>query len=130
MQFVKFFINGVFFGLLAWGVQLTIYTLLANDSSLFFGVSSFIASFIILSMNFIAQKKWIFKSAGVFKHFLIASVLMIILISILSPLIRDFIAVFVSVSWADIMGYPLAAVISSLPSFLLQRHWVFREKYK
>ncbi len=124
-QYLKFFINGGLLGVSALVLQWGIYRLLGGDSGITYGVATALTYGPLLLVNFLVQGAWIFKCRGLFWRFVLANVSIMILVSTLSPLMRLWIDLAFGSPWGDRGGFLLAALIGSVPSFLIQRHWVF-----
>lgn len=124
-QYTHFFINGVAITLFAWLLQFMLFKLFGGESSLSYGIATAIAFSITMVMNFFIQMKLIFKSSGLFHRYLATEVFIMILVSFLAPLCRYIIAGVSTEEWGDRGGFAMAALIGSVPSFLIKRYWVF-----
>ena len=56
-QYIHFFINGVFFGLVTWAGQYYIYLGIGDKSSLSYGLATSLAYGVMLAINFFIVKK-------------------------------------------------------------------------
>jgi len=124
-QYSHFFFNGVLISLLAWLLQYLIFIVFGNDSSLGYAVATAIAFSITMVINFFIQMRFIFKSPGAFHRYVISDLVILVIVSLLSPLCRLFIAELTTIEWGNKGGFLLAALIGSVPSFLIKRFWVF-----
>ncbi|WP_145514020.1 GtrA family protein [Yersinia massiliensis] len=128
IQFIKFFINGGVLGLAAWGLQWIAYMGINGSTSVDYSIASALAYIPLVCVNFIIQRRWIFNREGVFLRFIAANLIMMVFVSLLSPLCRDVINYIFEHPWGDITGFAVASLISSIPSFLLMRFLVFGSK--
>jgi putative flippase GtrA len=124
-QYLKFFVNGGVLGVVAWALQATIYQAIRADSGLAYGVATALTYIPLVVVNFMVQRRLIFKQDGLFARFIVANVLIMLLVSVLSAVCRLAIAVVTTLNWADQGGFILAALLGSIPSFLLMKYWVF-----
>ena len=81
-QYFKFFINGGILGVIAWGLQLTIYQSLGGSSSLKYAIAAALTYLPLIVANFIIQRKLIFKQNGTFGKFIMANLLIMLLIKL------------------------------------------------
>ncbi|MDA5534835.1 hypothetical protein HB976_07265 [Yersinia mollaretii] len=125
IQFVKFFINGGVLGLAAWGLQWFFYKEMHGNTSIDYSIASALAYVILVIVNFLIQRKWVFNRKGLFLRFIAANAVIMIFVSLLSPFGRFFIDYIFGPPWGDVLGFVLASLISSIPSFLIMRFWVF-----
>jgi putative flippase GtrA len=124
-QYTHFFINGVAITLFAWILQFMLFKLFGGESSLSYGIATSVAFSITMIMNFFIQMKLIFKTSGLFHRYLATEIFIMVLVSFLAPLCRFLIAELSTDEWGDRAGFALAALIGSVPSFLMKRYWVF-----
>jgi putative flippase GtrA len=124
-QYLKFFVNGGLLGLVAWGMQWLLYRALGGDTAWAYGVATAITYVPLLIINFLIQRAWIFNRPGLFPRFIVANLAIMVLVSMLAPACRHVVNVLIGVPWGDRTGFLLAALLGSVPSFLLKRHWVF-----
>jgi len=127
-QYLKFLINGGLLGLVSWGLQLTIYRAIGHDSYIAYAIATTLTYIPLIAVNFLIQRSWIFKTDGLFWKFVAANLLIMLLVTLFSPLCRLFITWITSAEWGDRLGFALAAIIMSLPSFFLKRFFVFKPK--
>jgi putative flippase GtrA len=124
IQFAKFFVNGGILGVVAWGLQLLIYHGLGGSSGWAYGAASVLTYIPLIVVNFLVQRAWIFDRPGVFWRFVLANLSIMVLVSLLSMQLRVTMNI-----WGDGLGdrfaFFIAALLGSVPSFLLKRHWVF-----
>ena len=124
-QYSQFFVNGVLISMLAWLLQYFIFITFGGESSTGYAISTAIAFSITMVINFFIQMRFIFKSPGAFHRYVISDLVTLVVVSLLSPLCRLLIAGFTTLEWGDKGGFLLAALIGSVPSFLMKRFWVF-----
>ena len=121
-----FFINGVLFGLLSWLIQITILSFFVNPSSYQYSFSVFISFSILIYFNFLSQKNIIFKKKGLFLKFLIANIFIMALITFSSPIIRLLLLDGSLSSYANLLSYPITALLFSFLSYYLKYKFVFK----
>nr|VFK63743.1 MAG: GtrA-like protein [Candidatus Kentron sp. UNK]VFK70935.1 MAG: GtrA-like protein [Candidatus Kentron sp. UNK] len=128
-QYVKFIVNGCLLGLAAWGLQFALFHLLGGTGSVVYAMSSLLTYVPLILMNFAIQRQWIFGVSGRLHKFVLASILTMLLVSVLSPLCRIFIGWIFGEDVADHGGFVLAALIGATPSFFLTRIFVFGNSF-
>lgn len=124
-QYLKFFLNGGALGVAAWGLQWLIYNEINGNSAKDYGIASALTYVPLIGINFMIQRRWIFNRPGVFWRFVVANFVIMILVSLLSPFFRYEINHIFGSPWGDRFGFIDAALLGSIPSFLLMRIWVF-----
>ena len=124
-QYLKFFLNGGALGVAAWGLQWLIYNEINGNSAKDYGIASALTYVPLIGINFMIQRRWIFNRPGVFWRFVVANFVIMILVSLLSPFFRYEINHIFGSPWGDRFGLIDAALLGSIPSFLLMRIWVF-----
>jgi|APTNR8051073442_1049403.scaffolds.fasta_scaffold02768_3 putative flippase GtrA len=124
-QYIKFFINGGVLGIAAVGLQWMLYEVLGNDSVMAYSLAAALTYMVLIVINFLIQRTWIFNHPGLFWRFVVANLAIMILVSLLSPLCRYLIDQSFGSPWGDRVGFIAAALFGSIPSFFLQRIWVF-----
>lgn len=125
-QYLKFFVNGGLLGLLSLLLQAGIYRALGGDSDTAYAAATALTYLPLIVLNFMIQKKWIFQSEGLFWRFVLANLSIMLLVSLFAPLCRHTVAIFAGDIWGDRLGFALAALLMSVPSFFLKRFFVFR----
>jgi len=125
-QYLKFFLNGGVLGVAALALQWLIFNAIGGDSATAYSLATALTYLPLLVVNFMIQKTWIFYRTGLFWRFVVANLAIMALVSLLSPLCRYVIDALVGAPWGDRGGFALAALLGSMPSFLLKRYWVFR----
>lgn len=125
LQYLKFFVNGGILGVVAWALQLAIFKALGGGSGAMYALATALTYMPLLIVNFRIQHVLIFRRSGVFPRFLLANLAVMLLVSLLSPLCRYPIALLAGDVWGDRGGFLVASILGSIPSFLIQRHWVF-----
>lgn len=124
-EYAKFFINGGILGVVAWGLQLMIYRLLGGDSQVAYAGASAVTYVPLVVINFLIQRTWIFNRPGLFPRFVVANLSIMLLVSLLSPFFRLVIDNIAGVPWGERGGFVMAALVGSVPSFMIKRRWVF-----
>jgi putative flippase GtrA len=124
-QYLKFFVNGGVLGIAAWGLQWLIYRAISGDSATDYGIATGLTYVPLVVVNFLIQRRWIFNRPGLFWRFVMANLAIMILVSLLSPFCRYVIEQIYGSTWGDRGGFIVAALLGSIPSFLLKRIWVF-----
>jgi len=123
-QFAKFLVNGGLLGIVAVAVQALLYRL-CGDGSFAYALASALTYGPLILINFIIQRAWIFKSSGCLWRFTLINLLMMLLVSLLSPLCKLAINQLFWPPWGEQCGFLLAALLSAIPSFLAQKRFVF-----
>lgn len=125
-QYTRFLINGGVIGLIAWAVHTNLLFLFSENSSISYAIASFITYVPLVLLNFFIQRRLIFCAGGYLSRFIVASILIMFLVSILSPICRQILVWL----WGEIIGngggFVLAALIGATPSFLLSKYFVFK----
>lgn len=122
---MKFLVNGGLLGILAWGIQAALFRLLGGDSATAYGVATALTYMPLVILNFVIQRAWIFRRPGLFRRFVMANVAIMVLVSMLSSALRHALDQLLGQPWGDRGGFMAAALLGSIPSFLLKRFWVF-----
>lgn len=125
IQYAKFFVNGGILGVVAWGLQLLIYKGLGGSTAMAYGAASILTYLPLIIVNFLIQRAWIFDKPGVFWRFVLANLSIMVLVSVLSMLLRSVMNRMGAGSLGDHLAFLIAALLGSVPSFLLKRRWVF-----
>jgi putative flippase GtrA len=127
-QYARFFVNGGILGVAAWWLQLTIYRVLhqgEGDSQLIYAVASALTYLPLVLVNFAIQRKFVFSRHGVFWRFVVANLFVMLLVSAMSPICQVVVDLMAGKPWGARIGFALAALLGSVPSFLIKRKWVF-----
>ena len=124
-QFLIFFINGGILGLLSWLLQIGIYKLIGMQSSISYAVATALACSPTIIVNCAIQRYLIFRHHGLLWHFLLSNLFVMLLVSLTSPVCRYFIDMVIGAPYGDQGGFVLAALLGSVPSFFINRFWVF-----
>jgi len=127
-QYLKFFINGGILGVVSWGLQLIIYRSIGGESSMAYSIATALTYMPLIVINFLIQRSWIFKRDGLFLKFIAANLLIMLLVTLFSPICRLAITWVAGAQWGDLGGFALAAITMSIPSFFLKRIFVFNSK--
>ncbi|MFZ5483246.1 MAG: hypothetical protein ACOZB0_03375 [Pseudomonadota bacterium] len=126
VQYAKFFLNGSVLGVAAWGLQWLLFSTLGEGSAATYTLATALTYLPLVVINFLIQRSWIFNRHGLFWRFVAANLAIMFLVSMLSPLCRHLIDVMLGAPWGDRGGFAAAALLGSIPSFLIKRSWVFR----
>ena len=129
-EYARFFINGGILGIIACVMQLLIYHMLGSDSATNYTLASALTYAPLVILNFMIQRAWIFNRQGLFLRFIVANLSIMLLVSLLSPLCRELVDLTVGAPWGNRAGFIIAALLGSIPSFLIQRKWVFAKGVK
>lgn len=124
-QFLVFFINGGILGVCAIVLQRLLYHVLGDSGASFYALASGLTYIPLLVANFLIQRSMIFKREGAFPRFVASNLVIMVLVSALSPLCKAMLAGLAGERLADWSGFALAALIGCVPSFALSRWWVF-----
>lgn len=126
LQYIKFFINGGILGLIAIVMQSAIYRFIDINSEVAYGFASVVTYMPLIAINFLIQKNYIFKKNGLLIRFVIANLIIMALVSLLAMILKGWLNILLGYPWGDRGGFILAALIGSIPSFILKKTWVFR----
>lgn len=129
-QYIKFFVNGGVLGVVSWGMQIAIYRAIGVETGAAYAIATALTYLPLLVVNFVIQRSWIFRREGLFLRFVAANLLVMLLVSVLSPVCRLIIAWAAGDAWGDRGGFALAALAMSIPSFFLKRLFVFNVKHR
>lgn len=99
---------------------------MGQEGSYGYSVASFITYTLLIFINFIIQRTFIFSSPGLIGRFIVANIVIMIMVSLLSPIFRMLLAFLYSESVGHSFGFAVAALIGAFPSYLLSRNWVFK----
>ncbi|MDB5988722.1 MAG: hypothetical protein JWQ10_125 [Herbaspirillum sp.] len=124
-QYLKFFINGGILGVAATALQLLIYKMMSSDSAIAYSFASALTYMPLIIVNFLIQRSWIFGRRGLFWRFVVSNLIIMALVSFLSPICRHVIDAGFGTPYGERTGFLVAALLGSIPSFLLTRFWVF-----
>ena len=125
-HYAMYFINGSILGIVALELQSLIFEMVYFESRFFYPLSVAFTCSILIPINFFIQRKIIFKKKGQFLKFIMITFSGIFLVSITSSLIKGMLSLFLSGKYIEQLSFILAALIISLPIFLLKRSYVFR----
>ncbi len=123
-QFILFAINGAILGVTSWASQLWIYQLLGGGS-INYAISTALIYPPFVAINFMIQRHAIFLRKGCFVKFIGINLLIMGLVSLLSPIIRWIVSMHFDPVLGDRLGFAVAAVLCVPLSFLLKKNWVF-----
>jgi putative flippase GtrA len=125
VQYTKFFINGGLLGLVAWALQFFIYKSISGHIEHAYALASCLTYLPLVVVNFLIQRAIIFKASGVFIRFFVANMSIMVAVTILAEGCKFLLSSHLGEAWGDRLGFLIAALIGSIPSFLIKRYWVF-----
>ena len=108
-------------------LQALIYRAMGVNTGLAYGVATALTYAPLVLINFVIQRRWIFKKNGLFLRFVLANLSIMVLVSLFAPLCRLLIASLAGAEWGDKCGFALAAVAMSVPSYFAKRLLVFTD---
>ena len=126
-QYVWFCINGGVLGIVSLGLHALIYRAMGVNTGAAYGVATALTYAPLVLINFVIQRRWIFKKNGLFLRFVLANLSIMVLVSLFAPLCRLLIASLAGAEWGDKAGFALAAVAMSVPSYFAKRLLVFTD---
>lgn len=124
-QYFGFVINGGVLGVVAIGLHAAIFRLLVSDTDFAYALASMMTYIPLIALNFFIQRRIIFATNGHLWRFVMANMIIMALVSAISPLCRSLIAFAFGNVAGDLIGFILAALVGATPSFILARYWVF-----
>jgi putative flippase GtrA len=127
-QYFWFCINGGILGIVSLVLQALIYRAIGLNTGLAYGVATALTYVPLVVVNFVIQRRWIFKKNGLFWRFVLANLSIMVLVSLSAPICRLMIASVAGVEWGDKLGFALAAVAMSIPSYFAKRLLVFTDE--
>ena len=127
LRYIKFLMIGGFLGICSIFLQRLFFRLLGGNTSFEYMSATALTYIPLLFINFFLQKKWVFRSDGMILKFFAANLLVMVMVSASSPLVRFFISGFFSQSTADKYAFALTAIFMSFPSYLIKKNFVFNE---
>lgn len=125
-QYLFFFINGCVLGMFAWALQIQLYKLMGSGGLVAYAVATALTYAPLIVANCMIQRYLIFRMHGLFIRFLLSSLFIMVLVSLVSPAFKQLIDLVLGVPFGEQGGFAVAAVLGSIPSFLLNKFWVFR----
>lgn len=126
-QYFWFCINGSILGIISLGLQALIYGAMGVNTGVAYGISSALTYVPLVLMNFVIQRRWIFKKPGLFWRFVLVNLSIMLLVSMFAALCRLLIASLAGAEWGDKGGFALAALAMSVPSYFAKRIFVFKD---
>lgn len=130
-QFLVFFINGGVLGIIAWTLQMLFYTYIGSTSQLAYASAIVLTYIPMIAINCGIQRHMIFNAGGgevngQLLRFFCSNIIVMGIVVILSPLFRILIDNLIGRPYGEWLGFLIASILSSMPSFLLNKFWVFR----
>lgn len=126
-RYARFLINGSIIGIIAWVFQLEIYRKLGGNSTVLYALASALTYLPLIVINFLIQRTIVFNSSGVFLRFVTANIAIMLIVSVLSPICSQVINHSIASPWGERTGFAVAALLGSIPSFIINHLWVFRK---
>ena len=130
-QYLWFCINGGILGIVSLVLQALIYRIIVANTGLPFGLAYGVATALtyvpLVLINFVIQRRWIFRKNGFFWSFVLVNLSIMVFVSMFAPLCRLMIASLAGAEWGDKGGFGLAAVAMSVPSYFAKRLFVFTQ---
>jgi putative flippase GtrA len=127
-QYFMFFLNGGILGVISLGLQTILYKVIGINTGSAYALSVALTYVPLIVVNFIIQRRWIFQQDGLFWRFVLANLSIMLLVSLLAPICRLLISFAAGVEWGDRVGFALAAIAMSIPSYFFKRLFVFNSK--
>jgi hypothetical protein len=129
-QFVRFILNGGFFGLLSWLFQDRVFDIIKNYSGssnmdMQYSISVLITFSVIVILNFASQKKLVFRTTtGSIRDFVASSLFVILIVAMLSYFFHKAFSISAYASFAG-FSYPLAAIVTAPIAFFIKKRFIF-----
>lgn len=114
-------------GCVAWGLQLLIYSWLDSAGLVSYAAATALAYLPLVAMNCTIQRYLIFKSQVSFHRFLASNIASMLLATLIAPGLKRIIDLVIGSPYGDRFGFAVAAVFVSVPTYLLNKYWVFNE---
>ena len=127
-KYLKFLIVGGSLGICSLFLQRIFFKLLGGSSSFEYMFATLLSYIPLVILNFFIQKKWVFKSRGRIIKFFVANMFIMMMVSSSSPILRLFMNNFFSQLTADKYAFAVTAIFMSIPSFLIKKNFVFKER--
>ena len=122
MQFFSFLANGLILGVITFIFQHVVDLELKSSFIYHQLLSTIIAMTPLMFINFLSQKKLIFKKNGSFPKFILSNLFIMLLISTASELFNRFnIFIFYDLN----LNFLFAALIISPTSFFIKKYFIF-----
>ena len=125
-QYLLFLVNGSLLFIVSIPVQLGIFWLIGSETGFAYASATALTYAPLIVLNFIIQKNLIFSSQGRLWRFIIANLVIMSVVSLLSPICRYLLASTFGLAIGDSGGFMCAALIAATPSFMLAKFWVFK----
>jgi hypothetical protein len=123
-EYLLFLLNCDVLGMLSWALQFN--WLINGNSDRHFAMASFHACVPVVFLNLFIQRRLIFGTKSPLFRFLLAQLFIMASTSFLSPVCRTLIELIATREHGDKLGFALASIIGSVPSFLFNKSRVFR----
>lgn len=106
-------------------LQEFLYSIIKNSSPYSYGAATALTYLPLILINFLVQQGLIFHRPGRFTRFIIVNLLVMLFVSFLSVVLNKYINGYSSHLFKINSGFLLAALIGSVPSFLLSKKLVY-----
>ena len=127
MQFVYFLINGIVLGVLTYFSQFLLNEILKNSFVHHQLIASILTITPFIGLNFLSQKKIIFRKHGSIKRFLISSCFIMFLVSGTTEIFSQYNLFIFDLNEKEVnLNFIFAAGIFAPISFYLKKKFVFR----
>jgi putative flippase GtrA len=87
-EYFWFCINGGILGIVSLGLESLIYRAMGVNTCLPYAMASALTYAALVLINFVIQRRWIFKKNGLFFRFVLANLSIMLLVSRFAPLCR------------------------------------------
>jgi hypothetical protein len=130
-QFLRFIFNGGFFGLISWALQIYIFESIKNfylplSLDMQYSISVMITFSVVVILNYLAQKKLVFRRAkGSIQKFIVSSIFVIAIVAIISYILHNIFNI-TGYERFVVFAYPLAAMITAPLAFIIKKFFVFK----
>jgi len=128
-QYLLFFINGSLLGIIAMSLHFLIYNWITEKGNLWYAIASVATYAPLIIVNFLIQSMYIFQKKGLFWKFLIANLSIMFAVSCLAPGCRFAVSFFLGPKWGDLIGFGVASLLMSVPSYFAKRLFVFHQRF-
>lgn len=125
-EFALFFVNGSVLGCLFWALQYSLFVALEGIDHAYL-IACLSVYPLILVLNFLMQRKFVFARRGRFAVFCAINLLLLLLISFLALFLKSLGESLVGTALANLLAFPVAGLVMALPSYFLKRRLVFTE---
>ena len=111
------------------GMHFLIYNWITEKGNLWYAIASVATYAPLIVVNFLIQSKYIFQKKGLFWKFLVANLSIMSAVSFLAPVCRMAASFFLGLEWGDLIGFGMASLLMSVPSYFAKRLFVFEQRF-